>query len=85
MTDKNVNAINKIIAELSKRDYKAACTRFYKTHKRFDKKGNPIRLTSYSFSAETMEAIRIKHYYLDGKITEDIYKSFCLRYNLKNM
>lgn len=71
--EKNVNTINKIIGELSYRDYMA---------KKRKTKG---KVKSYSLSAETMQAIDIKHDYLNGDISENDYKSFCLRYNLRTV
>ena len=69
--DKNVNAIDKIIAELSMKCYESANRR------------TAGRVTSYTLSAECLEAIEIKHDYLDGKITEAEYKDYCLKYNLR--
>ena len=71
MEKKNVNAIDKIIAELSMKCYESA------------KKRTAGRVKSYTLSAECMEAIEIKRDYLDGKITEAEYKDFCLKYNLR--
>ena len=79
---KNVSAIDKIIKTLSYRDYVAASTKFWKTHKRFDKKGNPIQFPGYSLSQDTMEAIEVKHEYIEGKINEEEYKAWCLKWNL---
>ena len=71
MENKNVNAIDKIIAELSLRDYKAKARK------------TAGRVKSYSLSAETLEAIEIKHDYQNGNITEAEYKDYCLKYNLR--
>lgn len=68
--NKNVNAIDKIIAELSMKCYLSA------------RKRTAGRVKSYTLSAECLEAIEIKHDYLNGKITEEEYKAYCLKYNL---
>lgn len=80
---RNINAVDKIIKELSYRDFRVASAKFWKTHKKFDRKGNMIQFPGYSLSQDTMEAIEIKHEYLNGRITEEEYKAFCLRYNLR--
>ena len=82
MENKNVKAIDKIISELSHRDYVAAHERFFKHRKKVDKKGNPVQFPGYSLAQDTMEAIETKHDYINGKITEEEYKSYCLKYNL---
>ena len=69
--NKNVNAIDKIIAELSMQCYLSA------------RKRAVGRVESYTLSAECLEAIEIKHDYLSGKITEEEYKAYCLKYNLR--
>ena len=69
--DKNVNAIDKIIAELSMQCYLSA------------RKRKVERVKYYTLSAECLEAIEIKHDYLSGKITEEEYKAYCLKYNLR--
>ena len=68
--DKNVNAIDKIIAELSMQCYLSA------------RKRTVGRVKSYTLSTECLEAIEIKHDYLSGEITEEEYKAYCLKYNL---
>lgn len=68
--EKNVNAINKIIGELSLRDYQAAARR------------TAGRVKSYSLGADTLEAIETKKAYLQDDISEAEYKRFCLLYNL---
>lgn len=76
---KNTNAIDKIIAELSRKDYlqynprKADGRAKYKTHR------------PYSLSDETLEALEIKKQYLHDEITEEEYKAYCLRYNLRTV
>jgi hypothetical protein len=73
---KNTNAIDKIIANLAKRDYLRANPRKpdgrpkYKTH-------HP-----YTLSPETNEARQIKADYMSDKITEEQYKAYCLKWNL---
>lgn len=81
---KNVNAINKIIKELSLRDYKARCAKLTKSQKHNISIGKKTLSDygGYSFAADTMEAIDTKHNYQNEKITEAEYKIFCLRYNL---
>ena len=69
--DKNVNAIDKIIAELSMKCYESANRR------------TAGRVKSYTLSTECLEAIEIKHDYLSGKITVEEYKAYCLKYNLR--
>lgn len=78
--EKNVNAINKIIEELSHRDYLASWNRLTKAQKNSIKFGR--RRFCYGLGADTLEAIKTKQDYLSGDITETEYKSFCLRYNL---
>ena len=85
MENKNVNAIDKIIAELSLREYKARCRKLTKSQKeniRQEKK-TLSDYGGYSLSAETMEAIELKHDYQNGNITEAEYKDYCLKYNLR--
>lgn len=36
----------------------------------------------YSLSIETLEALEIKRQYLHDEISEEEYKSWCLKYNL---
>jgi hypothetical protein len=83
MGNKNVNAINKIIAELSARDYHAQAEKLTKAQKQKRLFGK--YQFSYSLSEETKEAIEIKNDYLSGKITEPEYKRFCLEYNLRTV
>ena len=73
---KNVNAINKIISELAMKDYLSYNPRLANGKSKY-KKYRP-----YTLSTETNEAREILHQYLHDKITEEEYKSWCLRYNL---
>ena len=70
---KNLNAINKIIKELSYRDFVAATRNFYR------------KIESYSLSTETLEAMKVKYDYINEQITEEEYKGFCLQYNLRTV
>ena len=75
---KNTNAIDKIISELSMKDFLVVNLlingkRKYKKHRQ------------YSLSDETLESLEIKHQYLINEITEEEYKAYCLRYNIRNM
>ena len=36
----------------------------------------------YTLAPDTLEALDVKHGYLDGKITEEEYKAYCLKENL---
>ena len=67
---KNTNAIDKIISELAMKDYLQA------NPKKADGRPN-------SLSDETNEAREIKRQYLADEITEEEYKSWCLKYNLR--
>lgn len=73
---KNTAAIDKIIAALAYKDYraynplKADVRPKYKSH-------HP-----YMLSQETNEARGIKADYIADKITEEEYKAYCLRFNL---
>lgn len=73
---KNINAIEKIIKELSMKDYLAMNP--------VDKDGRRkyAHHRPYSLSSETLEALEIKKRYLHDEISEEEYKAFCLRYNL---
>lgn len=81
----NAAAIEKIIKELSMRDYKARCLNLTKAQKRKIslKEKTLSDYGGYTLSSETMEAIEIKHQYLDGRISEEEYKTWCLNYNLR--
>ena len=72
MEEKNVNAIDKIIAELSMQCYLSA------------KRRTAGRVKSYTLSQDCLDAIEIKHDYLCGNINEEEYKSWCLKYNLRS-
>lgn len=73
---KNTNAIDKIISELSMKDYLQMNPivngkKKYKTHK------------PYNLSDDTMEALEVKKQYTNDIITEEEYKTYCLHYNLR--
>ena len=70
---KNLNAINKIIKELSYRDFVAATRKFTR------------KIKSYSLGMETLEAMKVKYDYINERITEGEYKGFCLNHNLRTM
>ncbi len=80
---KNTNAINKIIAELSLRDYKARCKRL--TKKQIDNIKTGRKTLSdyggYSLAQDTMDAVEIKRQYVSEEISEEEYKAYCLKYN----
>ena len=82
--NKNIKAIDKIIKQLSMRDYKARCEKLTPSQKRNIAIGKKTLSDygGYDLSAETMEAIEVKHNYQDRKISEEEYKAWCLRYNL---
>ena len=73
---KNTNAIDKIIAELAYKDYRA--------YNPVNADGRPKYKSHrpYSLSRETNEAREIKSDYLADRITESEYKEYCLKYNL---
>jgi hypothetical protein len=81
MKNKNINAINKIIAELSARDYHTQAEKLTKAQKQKRLCGK--YQFSYSLSEETKEAIEIKNDYLSGKITEPEYKRWLYEYNMR--
>lgn len=85
MEKKNTNAIEKIIAELSKRDYEARCKKLTKSQIDNIRQGKKTLsdYDGYSLSQETMEAIDLKRDYINGSITEAEYKNYCLQYNLR--
>ena len=76
---KNTSAIDKIIKELAYKDY-LRYNPVLKNGKPKYKKYHP-----YTLSQETNEARNIKIDYVSGKISEQDYKSYCLRYNLTHM
>lgn len=73
---KNTAAIDKIIAALAYKDYRA--------YNPVKSDGRPKYKSHrpYSLSAETNEARDVKADYLADRITESEYKAYCLRYNL---
>lgn len=73
---KNTKAIEKIIAELATKDYLQANPR------KADGKPKYKKYRPYSLSGETNEARQILIDYTSDRISEQEYKSFCLRYNL---
>ena len=79
--EKNVKAIDKIIGKLSLNDYLLVWDKLT------EKQKNNVRIgkkkISYTLSLETLEAIDIKREYIKDNITEEEYKSYCLRYNLR--
>lgn len=74
---KNTNTIDKIIAELAMKDYLQA------NPKKADGRPKYKKYHPYSLSDETNEAREIKRQYLADEITEEEYKSWCLKYNLR--
>ena len=82
---KNTNAIDKIIASLSMRDYKARMAKLTKAQTRAIKEGRKTLsdFGGYTLGQDTEEAMEIKTAYLNGDITESVYKAWCLRYNLR--
>ena len=87
MENKNINAINKIIAELSMQDYKSRCEKLTKAQTNNIKQGKKTLSDygGYTLREATREAIQVKNDYLCGKITEPEYKRFCLEYNLRTV
>lgn len=77
--DKNINAIEKIIAELAMKDF-CAMNPINKDGRRRYTHHRP-----YSLSAETNEAREIKRQYLADEISEAEYKTYCLHYNLRTV
>ena len=74
---KETNAIDKIISALAMKDYLQANPR------KSDGRAKYKKYHPYTLSGETMEAREIKHQYLHDEITEEEYKVYCLRYNLR--
>ena len=76
---KNTAAIDKIIAELAKKDYRA--------YNPLKADGTPKykKYRPYTLSPDTNEARQIKLDYIADKITEAEYKAYCLRYNLRTV
>lgn len=84
--EKNTAAIDKIIAQLSHRDWKAAYEALIKRKGKINKRtGLPNRVESYTLGADTMEAVEIKHQYIKEEIGEDEYKAWCLKWNIVHM
>lgn len=79
---KNTNAIDKIICELSKRDYFTQWNKLTESQKR--KVRNGKMYFSYDLGMDTLESIEVKRNYINNNIDEEEYKSYCLRYNLLN-
>lgn len=75
----NVTAIEKIISECAMRDYLAFNPRKPNGMPKY-KKHRP-----YSLSSDTKEAMEIRNDYVAGRITEEEYKAYCLRYNLAHL
>lgn len=75
---KNTDAIDKIIAKEAMKDYLAMNPRL--------SNGKPKYKTyhPYSLSYNTNEARQIKIDYLNDTITEEEYKAYCLKYNLRS-
>lgn len=79
--EKNTNAIDKIIAELSMISYNSAVKKLTESQKRKIREGKTQ--FSYTLSADALDAIQIKRDYISGKITESEYKRYCIEYNLR--
>ena len=75
--EKNINAIQKIISELALRDFNA--------DKRTKKQKIKAGYTGYIPSDELSEAREVMYNYLSDAITEDEYKAYCLKYNLRTV
>ena len=73
--NKNINAIEKIIKELSMKDY-LVMNPIIKGKKKYKKH------RQHTLSNKTLEALKVKKQYLNDEITENEYKAYCLRYNL---
>ena len=73
---KNTAAIDKIIAAEALKDYERMNPRTTNGGRKY-KKYRP-----YTLSPATEEAREIKADYIADRITEEQYKSYCLRYNL---
>jgi hypothetical protein len=75
---KNTNAIDKIIAKEAMKDYLAMNPKLSNGKSKY-KTYHP-----YSLSDNTNEARQIKIDYLNDIITEEEYKAYCLKYNLRS-
>lgn len=86
MIEKNINAIDKIIATLSHRDWQSAINKLTKKQRDNIRYGKKVLgdYGGYTLGVDTNEAREIKLGYLLDKITEEEYKSYCLRWNLRN-
>ena len=73
--NKNCNAIDKIIAELSLRDHKAAMRKLTITQRKNIACGKKTLSDygGYTLSIETEEALEIKKDYISGKINVILY------------
>ncbi len=80
-----MDTIDKIIKELSLRDYNAKMRKLTPAQRRNIAIGNKklSDYCGYTLSALTLETIETKHDYQDGKISEEEYKAWCLKYNLR--
>lgn len=78
---KNIEAIEKIIKELSYRDYIVVWRKLTKSQRTKYMLGK--YQFSYSLGADTNEAREVRNAYLHDKITEEEYKAYCLKYNLR--
>ena len=83
----NTNAIDKIIKELSYRDYTAAWGKYPISFIPYYKgivtrKPRNYYPFTYVLGIETEEALSIKKDYITGIIGENEYKAYCLKYNL---
>lgn len=72
----NTAAIDKIISELAYKDYRAY------NPLRADGKPKYRNHRPYTLSGDTNEAREVKSDYLAGRISEEQYKAWCLKYNL---
>jgi len=78
---KNIKAIEKIIAELAMQDF-LSVNGIRKNGKLIPDLKPKIN-KPYSLSAETLEAREIMYDYLSDSISENEYKAFCMKYNLR--
>jgi len=85
MSNKNTNAIDKIFKELVYKDYESALKRWKKKigKNKYYKDGTPKQFPGYSLSAESWECWNIKEDYISGNVSEEEYKSYCLKHNLR--
>jgi hypothetical protein len=75
---KNTKAIDKIISELAMQDY----LRSNPVGSNGLKKNKKIK--PYSLSPDTNDARQVKIDYVGDRITEEEYKTWCLRWNLNH-